>query len=234
MSEIKTKDLTKEPTIVDTYGVVVTKNAGVTATVQILFSTIKTWIKSWIVKADVGLGNVDNTSDANKPVSSAQSVAIGLKEDASNKSTSTADVASSVKFPVWTAIVSYIESTDAALVTLTGAQTLEDKRITSRVYSGVYNASLAVDSDLYDCAVQTALAGAISIDNPTGTPTDFQPLVYRIKDNGTSRAITWDTDFEATFVALPTATTISKVLVVGFWYDTVKAKWCCINSIEEL
>lgn len=108
MSEIKTKDLTKESPIVDTYGVVVTKNAGVTATVQILFSTIKTWIKSSIVKADVGLGNVDNTSDANKPVSSAQSVAIGLKEDTSNKSTSTADVASSVKFPVWTAIVSYV------------------------------------------------------------------------------------------------------------------------------
>ena len=217
MSEIKTKDLTKEPTIVDTYGVVVTKNAGVTATVQILFSTIKTWIKSWLVKADVGLGNVDNTSDANKPVSSAQSVAIGLKENTSNKSTSTSEIASSVKFPVWSAIVSYIES-----------------RITSRVYSATYDANLAIDSDLYDCAVQTALAGAISVDNPTGTPTDFQPLVYRLTDNGTSRAITWDTDFEATFVALPTATTISKVLVVGFWYDTVKTKWCCINSIEEL
>ena len=130
-----------------------------------------------------------------------------------------------------TSIYNYIR---AGLVTLTGAQTLEDKRITSRVYSGVYDASLAIDSDLYDCAVQTALAGAISIDNPTGTPTDFQPLVYRIKDNGTSRAITWDTDFDATFVALPTATTISKVLVVGFWYDTVKSKWCCVNSIEEL
>lgn len=130
-----------------------------------------------------------------------------------------------------TSIYNYIR---AGLVTLTGAQTLEDKRITSRVYSATYDASLAVDSDLYDCAVQTALAGAISVDNPTGTPTDFQPLVYRFTDDGTSRAITWDTDFEATFVALPTATTISKVLVVGFWYDTVKAKWCCVNSIEEL
>ena len=32
-----------------------------------------------IVKNDVGLGNVDNTSDANKPVSTAQATAIGLK-----------------------------------------------------------------------------------------------------------------------------------------------------------
>ena len=30
------------------------------------FAAIKTWIKAWIVKADVGLGNVDNTSDATK------------------------------------------------------------------------------------------------------------------------------------------------------------------------
>jgi len=38
-----------------------------------------------LVKADVGLGNVDNTSDANKPVSTAQATAIALKIDASSK-----------------------------------------------------------------------------------------------------------------------------------------------------
>ena len=32
-----------------------------------------------LVKADVGLGNVDNTSDANKPVSTAQAAAINAK-----------------------------------------------------------------------------------------------------------------------------------------------------------
>jgi hypothetical protein len=32
-----------------------------------------------LVKADVGLGNVDNTSDVNKPVSTAQATAIALK-----------------------------------------------------------------------------------------------------------------------------------------------------------
>ncbi|MFJ9387687.1 hypothetical protein ACIRON_02630 [Nocardioides sp. NPDC101246] len=34
-----------------------------------------------LVKGDVGLGNVDNTSDANKPVSTATSTALGLKAD---------------------------------------------------------------------------------------------------------------------------------------------------------
>lgn len=34
-----------------------------------------------ITKANIGLGNVDNTSDANKPVSTAQQTALNLKED---------------------------------------------------------------------------------------------------------------------------------------------------------
>lgn len=34
-----------------------------------------------LVKADVGLGNVDNTSDANKPVSTAQAASIATKQD---------------------------------------------------------------------------------------------------------------------------------------------------------
>lgn len=38
-----------------------------------------------LVKADVGLANVDNTSDADKPVSTAQQTALNLKEDLSNK-----------------------------------------------------------------------------------------------------------------------------------------------------
>lgn len=43
----------------------------------------KTW--QTLDKAAVGLANVDNTSDANKPVSTAQATAIGLKLDASQK-----------------------------------------------------------------------------------------------------------------------------------------------------
>lgn len=39
------------------------------------------------VKADVGLGNVDNTSDANKPVSTAQQTALDLKLDISTAAT---------------------------------------------------------------------------------------------------------------------------------------------------
>lgn len=37
-----------------------------------------------ITKANIGLGNVDNTSDENKPVSTAQQAALDLKEDKAN------------------------------------------------------------------------------------------------------------------------------------------------------
>ncbi len=42
-----------------------------------------------IDKSTVGLGNVDNTSDANKPVSTAQQAALDLKADKSTTYTKT-------------------------------------------------------------------------------------------------------------------------------------------------
>ena len=60
-------------------------------------------------KNAVGLGNVDNTSDANKPVSTAQSTAIGLKEDSTNKHTTaiTGNETNNVKFPTIKQIVDW-------------------------------------------------------------------------------------------------------------------------------
>ncbi len=78
-------------------------------------------------KAAVGLSNVDNTADSAKPVSTAQATAIGLKEDSSNKSTSTADSGSSVKYPVWTAITSFFTASQIRSIlgisTLSGSNT---------------------------------------------------------------------------------------------------------------
>lgn len=69
----------------------------------------------------------------------------------------------------------------------------------------------------------------------TGTPTNKQTLVFQIKDDGTARAITWGTNFVAGGVALPTTTVISKILTVGFIYNTANSlnKWMCIASAQE-
>ena len=64
-----------------------------------------------IVSSDVGLGNVNNTSDADKPVSTAQQTALDLKENLSNKSTSvTTDGASDLKYPSAKAVKTYVDA----------------------------------------------------------------------------------------------------------------------------
>ena len=68
----------------------------------------------------------------------------------------------------------------------------------------------------------------------SGTPTNFQKLIIRIKDDGTARGITWGASFANGIVALPTTTVISKVLMVGFIYDTVTSTWKCQASGSEL
>jgi len=56
-----------------------TQVAGASLNGDINASTIKTALV--LIKGDVGLGNVDNTSDASKPVSSATTTALNLKAD---------------------------------------------------------------------------------------------------------------------------------------------------------
>ena len=67
---------------------VVNDPSGTPATQKVTFANIKTSLA--LVKADVGLGNVDNTADTAKPVSSAQQTAIDAKvADAINDATTT-------------------------------------------------------------------------------------------------------------------------------------------------
>ena len=120
-------------------------------------------------------------------------------------------------------------------VTATSTTTFTNKRITKRVTTITSHATPTVNTDDCDAVTITAQAEAITsmTTNLSGTPTNFQPLLYRIKDNGTARAITWGASFEAKGVTLPTITVISKVLTVGFIYDTVTSKWGCVASAQE-
>ncbi|MFN6072714.1 MAG: hypothetical protein ACK489_10610, partial [Bacteroidota bacterium] len=61
-----------------------------------------------ITKAMVDLGNVDNTSDVNKPVSSATQTALDLKENASNKSDATLGT-STILYPTQNAVKTYVD-----------------------------------------------------------------------------------------------------------------------------
>lgn len=73
-------------------------------------------------KNDIGLGNVDNTSDVNKPVSTAQQTALNSKENLSNKSTDTALGTSDTLYPSQKAIKTYVDN-KVSTITVSDATT---------------------------------------------------------------------------------------------------------------
>lgn len=127
------------------------------------------------------------------------------------------------------------EFTAQTAAALSSTATLTNKRVTKRVTSISSHATPTINTDNCDCVTITALAEAITsmTSNLSGTPTNFQELIFRIKDNGTGRAITWGASFEPVGVALPTTTVANKRLTVQFVYDTVTAKWGCVSSLQE-
>lgn len=77
-------------------------------------------------RLNLGLGNVDNTSDNNKPISIATQTALDLKEDKNNKSnTIVADATSDVKYPTVKAIKEYVDLNSST--TQTALDLKEDK-----------------------------------------------------------------------------------------------------------
>ncbi len=116
-------------------------------------------------------------------------------------------------------------------------QTLSSKRNTPRITTITSSATPTINTDNCDAVTITALAAAISTmtTNLSGTPNNFDKLIFRIKDDGNARAISWGASFVAKGVALPTTTVVSKLLTVGFIYDTVAGSgtWGCVASSQE-
>lgn len=79
----------------------------------------------------------------------------------------------------------------------------------------------------------TALASNATFAAPTGTPPEMRPLIFRIKDNGTIRTLTWNAIYRAIGVTLPTATVANKTLYVGFLYNATDTKWDCVLVRQE-
>lgn len=117
-----------------------------------------------------------------------------------------------------------------SMVTASTTNTFTNKRVTKRTGTTASSGTPTINTDSVDFYSITALAAAITsfTTNLTGTPTEAQTLWIAITDNGTARAITWGTSFEASTVALPTTTVISTRLDVGFVWNTVTSKWRCV------
>ena len=99
--------------------------------------------------------------------------------------------------------------------------------------SAASTASLTIDSDATYQYSLTALAAALTIEAPSGTPFNSQDLLIRIKDNGTARALTWNGIFQVIGVTLPTTTVINKTMYIACIYNSADTKWDVIGVREQ-
>lgn len=104
-------------------------------------------------------------------------------------------------------------------------QTLTNKRINCRVYEIASTGTATPDVSTTDDYIITALATGVTFAAPTGTPTQGQKLIIRVTDNGTSRAITWNSAYKPIGITLPTATLASGVIYVGGKYNSTTSFW---------
>lgn len=126
----------------------------------------------------------------------------------------------------------HVNDLRAEVVAVETALITDGVYIPPRVDSTTSETSVTPDATVDELYAWTALAAGITINAPTNAA-DGQRLVFRFKDNGTSRAITWNAIFRAIGVTMPTATTINKTLYVGAIYNSSATKWDVIGVALE-
>ena len=112
-------------------------------------------------------------------------------------------------------------------VSPTGTETLTNKRITKRVDPAADATSITPNINAHDLVsqVNTQGAGTLTFNAPTGTPTDGQQLMLRVKLTNTQT-----TSFNAIYrgstdLALPAALAGSKTHYLGFIYNSTDTKY---------
>ena len=109
-----------------------------------------------------------------------------------------------------------------------------DTRIDPRSVTTTSTATLTPDVSTDDLFTVTAQAATITLANPTGTPVEGQKIIVRIKDNGTARSIQYGTQYRGSSeLALPTTTTISKTIYLGFIYNSTDTKWDLVAKLDN-
>ena len=123
--------------------------------------------------------------------------------------------------------------TSDTVVTLTATQTQTNKRITPRIGTVTSSSTPTPAGDSNDQFNVTALAVGATFAAPTGTPTDAQKLMVRIKDNGSAQTLAWNAIYRALGTTLPTTTVATKTLYLGFIYNAADTTWDCVASAQQ-
>lgn len=107
-------------------------------------------------------------------------------------------------------------------------------RLQPRILVNTSTATLTANIDNDNIYELNTQAVGLTLANPTGTPKDGDVLIYRIKDNGTSQTVAFGTSFvNISGLDTPTATTISKWLVIGAMWNAGVSKYQIISITTE-
>ncbi len=116
--------------------------------------------------------------------------------------------------------------------------TFTNKRINPRIVTAASyttDTGTALDVSTCDEFDVTAQAGALKLNNPSGSPVNGQKLIVRIKDNGTAQNLTYDIQFRASSdLALPSTTVKSKTLYMGFVFNSADTKWDLLAYLDNI
>lgn len=176
------------------------------------------------------LSNIGNSSLTNSSVTvNGTAISLGASGTITASTTNALTIGtglSGTSFNGGSAVTIAIDST---VTTLTGTQTLTNKRVTPRHDSVASSATPTINTDnvdIYGLTAQTVDITSFTT-NLSGTPTNGQKLWIYIVGTA-ARAITWGASFESSTVTLPTTTVSTNRLDVGFVWNAVTSKWRCV------
>ena len=124
--------------------------------------------------------------------------------------------------------LSHVKGLTSAIQTQINSKASQDARVQT-----VTSSATVTPISTNDLVIITAQAAGLTLANPTGTFTEGQALMIRIKDNGTARTIAFDTNYRAIGVTLPTTTVISKTLYLGIIYNSTDSKWDVVGTPQQ-
>jgi hypothetical protein len=97
----------------------------------------------------------------------------------------------------------------------------------------VTSASTITPTFSNDIVRATAQAAALALANPTGTAVDGWGIVFELKDNGTARSLSFDTQYRGIGGTLPTTTVAGKRMIFGAIYNAADTKWDVILPVAQ-